>query len=142
MSSYGTYKVVGSQNDTNNIHVGSSVYISGGTQNLYAPTFYVDSDERLKDFKNDIEIDFNKLKLLPKKYFTWKDSEFDNRTHIGTSAQELQKIYPSLTGVDEKGYMNVNYGGLNVVSLKAIDLIYEKQEELNDRMNIILSKIN
>lgn len=34
---------------------------------VYAGSTQLTSDERLKDFKNDVEIDFNKLKQIPKK---------------------------------------------------------------------------
>ena len=106
----------------------------------------VTSDERLKMFKDDINVDFETLKLIPKKYFIWKDDngviEQDNKRHLGTSAQIVQKYYPNLVGSNEDGHLFVNYAGLNVIALKAIDLLHEKQEELNDRMDKILSKLN
>ena len=80
------------------------------------------------------------------KYFTWKDDngviEQDNKRHLGTSAQIVQKYYPNLAGSNEDGHLFVNYAGLNVVALKAIDLLHEKQEELNSRMDKIFSKLN
>ena len=86
------------------------------------------------------------MKLIPKKYFSWKDDngiiEQDNKRHLGTSAQIVQKYYPNLAGSNEDGHLFVNYAGLNVVALKAIDLLHEKQEELNDRMDKIFSKLN
>jgi hypothetical protein len=38
--------------------------------------------------------------------------------------------------------MTVNYSGLNVIALKAIDLINDRHNDLNDRMDRILSKLN
>ena len=98
-----------------------------------------------KTFREDIEVDFEKLKKIPKKYFVWKQTESftecDDKLHIGTSAQEIQKIYPNLAGSNEHGHMFVNYAGLNIVVLKAIDLLYEKQEKINERIDKLLSRI-
>jgi hypothetical protein len=85
------------------------------------------SDERLKTFLNDIEIDFEKLANISKKYFTWKDG--DGSLQIGTSAQEVQKIYPELVTEDDNGVLSVAYNKLSIIGLAAIDKLYE---ELSD----------
>jgi hypothetical protein len=53
-----------------------------------ASGFYQTSDERLKHFIKDVEIDFDKLKQIPKKYFNWKGQN-TNQLCIGTSAQAI-----------------------------------------------------
>ena len=91
--------------------------------------FYETSDERLKDFQEDIEVNFSYLHNIPKKYYSWKDDTTYTR-HIGTSAQEVQKYYPELVNTDETGYLTMNYDKLSVVALKAIDVLHEEVTEL------------
>lgn len=94
--------------------------------------FYETSDERLKDFYKDVEIDFDKLLQLPTKYFTWKKDQKDGQDAplmIGTSAQEVQKIYPELVCASENGELSVDYAKLSVICLAAIK---ELKKELNE----------
>lgn len=91
--------------------------------------FYESSDERLKDFQEDIEVNFSYLHNIPKKYYSWKDDTTYTR-HIGTSAQEVQKYYPELVNTDNDGYLTMNYDKLSVVALKAIDVLHEEVTEL------------
>ena len=115
----------------------TSVYVSGGTKVCASGGFYQTSDERKKDFLNDIEIDFEKLRNIPKSYFTWKDGD-DKTLQIGTSAQEVQKIYPELVGVDnETGELSLDYALLSIIALKAVDILYEEKQEMKERLDRI-----
>ena len=100
---------------------------------------YATSDERLKNFENDIPVDFNSLKSIPKKYFRWKENP--ENLNIGTSAQALQKVYPELVTTDENGEMGVNYQHLSIVALAAIDKLHEENLELKERIERLESKI-
>ena len=104
---------------------GSSNGVWFASKNLYAS-----SDERLKDFKGDIDIDFEKLSTIPKKYFTWKEEGKEGRINIGTSAQKLKEVYPSLVMGDDKDYYGVAYDRLGIVALAAIDKLHEENLEL------------
>ena len=80
----------------------------------------------MKIFGDDISFDFEKMHQLPKKYFKWNNTDIlDNNKHIGTSAQELKKIYPNLVNKSKDGTYVVDYSALNVVALKGIDLLCE-----------------
>lgn len=100
----------------------------------YATAFYETSDENLKDFSNDINVDFNKLKEIRKSYFTWKDG--DQNLHIGTSAQDIQKNYPELVSEDKNGNLTVDYAKLSLIALSAIDKLDERLSKIEKMLNI------
>ena len=102
--------------------------------------FFQKSDETLKDFHNDIQVDFEKLSLIPKKQFTWKSDE-EKHIEIGTSAQEVLKLYPELVSEDENGILSVAYDKLSIVALKAIDELYKKNQELERRIKELENKL-
>lgn len=113
---------------------GNKVYANGG--------FFESSDETLKDFHSNIPIDLDALSKLPKKYFTWKSD--DTTSHIGTSAQELQKIYPELVSADSDGILHVAYDKLSVVALAAIDKLYNSLEDMrteNEELKVRLERL-
>ena len=107
---------------------------------LTAAAFYEASDERLKDFENDVNIDFEKLIDLKKKYFTWKKDS--NKKELGVSAQEIKELYPEIVSENSDGILSVDYSKLSVISLAAIDKLYIELKQLNSRINDIENKLN
>ena len=122
---------------TTNLFVASGAYITNSE--FYGSAFYETSDERLKYFTSDVNVDFDKLKSIPKKYFMWKNREM-NPTNIGTSAQKLQAVYPELVSESE-GYLRVDYAKLSVIALAAVDKLHEENEELKERLRKIEEKL-
>lgn len=111
----------------------SALYAKGG--------FYQKSDERKKIFQEEITVDFEKLKTIPKAYYTWIDDEEKIR-NIGTSAQKVHKVYPELTNISpETGEMSVDYTKLSIVSLKAIDILKEENDALKKEINTLKEEI-
>lgn len=114
-------------------HSGKYLPIEGGTCTgaITATAFYQSSDETLKVFGDDISIDFNVLKRIPKKYFNWKDG--NGTIEIGTGAQSLQKVYPELVA-ESNGHLVVAYDKLSIIALKAIDVLHAENQELKNRL--------
>ena len=113
-------------------YMDSAGVYTGGRMNA-AGGFFQTSDARKKDFGSNVEIDFNVLKSIPKKYFEWKDNP-EAGQQIGTSAQDLLRVYPSLVNKDKNGYYSVDYARLSIVALAAIDKLNNKIEELENKI--------
>lgn len=112
---------------------GTTATVSG---NMYASDFCITSDSRLKDFTDDVEIDFDAIKSIPKKYYYWKDKSMGEDLQIGTSAQDLMKIYPTCVHYDDvNDKYSVNYPKLVVVALAAIDKLHDEIMELKNMNN-------
>ena len=99
------------------------------------------SDERLKNFEGPINVDFEKLKMLKKNYFTWKDEKKVGR-QIGVSAQEIQQLYPELVGDDLNNNLTVSYDKLSVVALAAIDKLYDENVELKNTIKSLEDRLS
>ena len=121
---------------------GTTTSLNTSTTEVYMQNgeVYAASDERLKDFSNNVEVDFNKLSEIPKVYYSWKDDE-EKRQMIGTSAQKLKEIYPELVSENEDGKLAVSYEKLSIIALAAIDKLYKENEELKDRLKRIEEKL-
>jgi hypothetical protein len=125
----------------------SNIYMSTSAGTLFATQmeatngFFETSDERLKNFSDDIDCDLDRLSELPKKYFRWKNSD-DKNLHIGTSAQAVQEIYPELVNENENGDLSVAYDKLSIVALAGIDKLNDKVKSLEERLERLEKLIN
>ena len=111
----------------------TDIYMQGGE-------IYAASDETLKNFGENIEVNFDKLAEIPKVYYTWK-TDADNKQQIGTSAQKLREIYPELVSESEDGKLAVSYEKLSVIALSAVDKLHKENEELKERLRKIEEKL-
>jgi hypothetical protein len=105
------------------VKVGNKVSATNG--------FFQTSDERLKNFGDNIKVDFDALSKLRKAYFTWNDNP--DTTHIGVSAQEVRELYPEVV-TETDGQLSVDYAKLSVVALAAVDELHKKNVELEARL--------
>jgi hypothetical protein len=116
-------------NDSNITVSNGNVTSSGG--------FYDTSDERVKNFRENIKVDLDKLSSLKKAYFQFNDNRDDNLLHIGVSAQEIKELYPEIVRENEIGMLTVDYSKLSVIALEAVDVLYKKNKKLEERLNKI-----
>lgn len=99
------------------------------------------SDTRLKDIKGDLDVDIDSLVNLDKVYFSWKQDE-SHRQCIGVTAQSVEALFPELVAENpETGYKMVNYAGLSVIALAAIDKLTDKYNDLERRLHELEQKI-
>lgn len=115
--------------DESRIYYTRSVYYDkDGT--LYSDKNMQSSDLRLKENITKLDVDLDKIGEIDKVCFTWKDKDSGD-VQIGTTAQSVQEVFPELVHTNsDTGYMSVNYDGLSVVALAAIDKLYAKIRDL------------
>lgn len=117
----------------NLVYKNTNTYISSNA--IYASAgFYESSDARLKTITSDVEVDFERLKSIPKIQYIKKG---ETAPHIGTIAQDLQKVYPEFVETGEDGYMSVDYAKLSIIPLKAVDILYDEMKKLKDEIKIV-----
>lgn len=107
---------------------------------MYGGYLYTTSDERLKNFGSNVECDLDKLSNVPKKYFTWKNDK-EKKVQIGTSAQELQKLYPEIVTTDTNGNLGVAYERLSIIALAAVDKLHSENKELRSEIELLKKEI-
>jgi hypothetical protein len=116
--------------DSSMFIVPSIAYDKDGT--LFAETLVQTSDARLKDHIEELDVDLGKVGEIDKVKYTWKDN-MNGKRHIGTTAQSLEATFPELVYTNpETGYKAVNYEGLSVIALAAIDKLYARVRELEN----------
>jgi hypothetical protein len=104
----------------------SSAYFQDGV-------LYEESDERWKNTIGNISVDLDKLKLVPKIYYTWKENE-NGHIQIGTLAQKIYELFPEIVSVGDDGFMSVAYDRLSIIALAAIDELNKKIKELESQL--------
>jgi hypothetical protein len=108
--------------ETGNIAVAGTITSAG---------FYQSSDERLKTFTSDYDINLDDIKNIKTGKFYWNSDE--NQTIIGgVSAQTVEEYFPELVKEDETGMKSVNYDGLALVAIAAIKKLTERIEQLEE----------
>jgi hypothetical protein len=93
-------------------------------------------DEKYKTILKPICANLEKLSKLRKIYFYLKDNK-NNYRHIGLIASEIEKLYPDLIIKDEYNNSYIQYDKLSIIALEAIDMLYNENKLIKERLNII-----
>ena len=101
------------------------------TGTMTSAGFYQSSDERLKTFTSDYDINLDVIKNIKTGKFYWNSDE-DQTINGGVSAQTVEEYFPELVKEDETGMKSVNYDGLAVVAIAAIKKLTERIEQLEE----------
>ena len=78
------------------------------------------SDARHKEVKRDVELTVEQIAAMPAVIFEWlgKDlKDIDPGEHVGTLAQEWQKIMPQVVSEQQDGTLTMGYGEAALVSV-------------------------
>lgn len=97
------------------------------------------SDENLKTFTGDIDINFDNLATIKKGIYHWTNDP-NKISDIGIGARSLEALYPEI--VDENdGIKTVAYNRLGVIALAAIDKLHLRVKELETEMKELKAEI-
>ena len=97
------------------------------------------SDENLKTFTGDIDINFDNLATIKKGIYHWTEDP-NKISDIGIGARSLEALYPEI--VDENnGVKTVAYNRLGVIALAAIDKLHLRVKELETEMKELKAEI-
>ena len=99
---------------------------------------YQTSDETLKTFTEDLDVNLDNLASIKKGLFYWNSDE-NKVLDIGVTAQSLEPLFPELV-TETDGIKAVSYSKLSVVALAAIDKLYKRIKELEDEVEELKSK--
>ena len=99
---------------------------------------YQTSDETLKTFTEDLDVNLDNLASIKKGLFYWNSDE-NKVLDIGVTAQSLEPLFPELV-TETDGIKAVSYSKLSVVALAAIDKLYKRVKELEDEVEEVKSK--
>lgn len=111
----------------------TEVYVNTD-HSIHADAFYENSDERLKTFTEDYDINLDDIKNIKTGRFYWNSDE-NQVINGGVSAQTVEEYFPELVREDENGFKSVNYDGLAVVAIAAIKKLTERIEHLENIIN-------
>ena len=116
------------------LHVVGGIYASG---NISGATLTNRSDARLKDIVGDVRLTCRDIAAAPTVYFRWKDDP--SRIHVGTIAQNIEKLLPEAVYEGGDGRLSVAYGNLAhveaAIACRGVVKLEDDMEALRSRVD-------
>lgn len=106
----------------------AEVVYSNGSPYFKGTNLYQTSDETLKTFTEDLDINLDSLSKIKKGLFYW-NNDSSKTLDLGITAQSVEQLFPQIVD-NTDGVKCVSYSKLSVVALAAIDKLNEKIKEL------------
>ena len=112
----------------------NNLTLHGNGNAVLAGTLTQNSDRRMK--KNILPL----CHVLPDLtdvhgyQYQWIDTARSQAPQIGFIAQEIQKAFPSLSGLDDNHNLTVNYPAMTAVLLEALKELHIRQEQLDAQL--------
>lgn len=104
------YVGFGTSSPSYRVHVIGDIYATGGVTAL--------SDIRHKTIIRDTDIDVDQIARMPAVMYQWSDGRDDNGLHVGSIAQDWQRVLPEVVmrANDKEGTLSMQYGVAALVS--------------------------
>jgi hypothetical protein len=101
---------IGTDSPSYRLHVVGSIYATGGVTAL--------SDARHKTIISDSTISVEQIAKMPAVVYRWNDGREDNGLHVGSIAQDWQRVMPEVVmqANDKEGTLSMQYGVAALVS--------------------------
>jgi hypothetical protein len=117
-------------NSTYALEINGDMNLKGN--GTYNGSWTFTSDRRFKkDINSLFSVREDLLKIAPYQYYfrqnEFPEMKFDAKLHFGFIAQEIEKVYPDLVRISDKGYYSVNY-------TEFIPLLLQALKEENDEI--------
>lgn len=139
----GAYVNIG--NGSTTIQGSSNVSVSTQGSFYSSVALTVTSDERKKTIVDNPEASIEDI-AEARVVDYYLNSDEDKHTHLGSIAQDWQKIYPHAVVEDAEGYLGLDYSSVALASAvtaaKEIVRLKEENEQLKQRLAAIESKLN
>jgi hypothetical protein len=130
-----------SQTQNKNIIQGANDNVTFGNFTVTAQTFATVSDSRNKTNINTIKPEDGMafVRSIRGVKYNMKSNDVAS---AGVIAQEVQEIAPELVTADANGMLTMNYDGLNGYLVPAIQMLYDKIDELEEEVDNLKRKRN
>jgi len=101
---------IGTGSPSYKLHVAGTIYATGNVTAL--------SDARHKTIISDAAINVEQIAKMPAVVYQWNDGREDNGLHVGSIAQDWQRVLPEVVmrANDEEGTLSMQYGVAALVS--------------------------
>lgn len=115
--------IVGGSTPSYKLHVVGDIYATGGVTAL--------SDARHKNIVQDTQLSVEQIAQMPAVVYKWNDGREDNGLHVGSIAQDWQRVLPQvvLTANDAEHTLSLQYGVAALVSAITIAKRVTNHEE-------------
>ena len=133
------YYLCGTTRSNGSLNNDSSIFVSNTSPYFKNGGLYQTSDENLKTFVRDLDVDLDKLATIKKGLFYWK-SDNSQTLNLGITAQSIEILYPQIVTRSDEGVAAVSYSKLGVIALAAIDKLNQRIKELEAEVKYLKSK--
>jgi hypothetical protein len=128
---------IGTASPADKLHVAGELRVNSCVKNSAGSAIAgsCSSDARLKQNVQPFGPTLERLAQLQPVEYDWRAAEFPER-HFGTQrsygliAQDVQALFPEMTGHDDQGYLTVDYTRLPLLLLQGVRELQRENEEL------------